>query len=130
MRRPHPELYADVIAQIKSLETLKPRWNAHGASAIAESARDAAITFLRQIEAKFGSSVLEPAVAPTSDGGVSLEWKFPPQLLEIVLLPHERNEYSLRDLESDKLIRADEDLSSGELIELIRTSVSKYHRLA
>lgn len=122
---PRPEPYAHAINVIGALGTLKPRWNAHGAAPILERVRDAAVGFLREIAGKFGTAVPEPVVGPTSDGGVFFEWELvsPPRRLQIVLLPDEQNEYSLRDLASDRLIRADDDLTRGELLELVRSLV-------
>jgi hypothetical protein len=128
MSRPMPrpqELYADAIDVIHSLKILKPRWNAHGASPISEPVRDAAVGFLREIAGKFGTRVPEPSVGPTSDGGVFFEWRLPSsgRQLQIVMLPHERNEYSVRDVASDRLLRADDDLTRSELLELVRSAI-------
>jgi hypothetical protein len=122
---PRAELYAHAIHVINGLEQLKPRWNGHGASPIAEDVRDAAIGFLREIAVKFGPPVPEPSVGPTSDGGVFFEWQLtnPARLFQIVLLPKGQNEYSLRDVAHDHLLRADEELSRGELLELVRSLI-------
>ena len=125
MTRPRSEPYPNAFDGINSLSTLKRCWNGHGASPIEESVRDVAVGFLHEIAGKFSMAVPEPSVGPTSDGGVFFEWRLssPARLLQIVLLPKGQNEYSLRDLESDRLIRVDEDLDRGEQLELVRSLV-------
>ena len=69
------EPYPGALHRIAQLATLEPGWNGHRAAPISKDSQRAAVYFLSQVWAEFGSSVAEPSiVAPTPDGGIALEW--------------------------------------------------------
>ena len=95
--RPYPA----AAAKILSFGSLEKGWNGHKASRIPTAAQTMALEFLTTVWNKFGTSVAEPTeVAPTSDGGVALEWIVKDggrdKGVEVVIFER-RNEYTVRD---------------------------------
>jgi len=121
-----PSVYDSAIGQIKSLREV-PRWSGSASSSvIPDSVRDDAVLFLRKIEARMGNSVLPPTLVTwTSDCGVSLEWKVddPPELHEVVFLPKGETEYSVRNLRTDTLVRADEAMNIEDVLSWFKSGM-------
>jgi hypothetical protein len=124
--RPLATAFPSLVLRIESFERLPERWNGHQAGPIEKQVRHEAIAFLGKLDANFGPHVPEPsAVDPTSDGGVAVEWKVaePPTLVQVMLLPSGANEYTIRDLTTDRLVRGAEDVADDVLLDLVKTSV-------
>ena len=106
------------ISDIERIGSMEAGWNGHGAPIAALEVRNQAIGFLRRLLSNFGTSIPAPTlIAPTSDGGVTLEWRLrePSEAIEFVFLPNGSHEYSFRDLDKDRLDRVEEDVPEGEL---------------
>lgn len=107
--------------------TLKPGWDGHGAAVPGEAICTVATNFLRRVAGKFGTDVPEPTVvAPTSDGGVSVEWrlKTPSEAVELVFLPNDLHEYTVRDIELRHIEQSDEGVSVDDLFEVVKLIVA------
>jgi hypothetical protein len=95
------------MAKIRDLSLLRRDWNGHGAAPLSPESRRAAEDFLAAVWSEFGPSVAEPTVvAPTSDGGVAVEWIVNDgrrvKAVEVVFLAR-GNEFSVRDRERRQL---------------------------
>lgn len=66
-----PRCIAEAKPKLDELGLLKPDWDSYGAPAISSSARNAALRLLEELVLP---STPTPAVIPTSDGSVQLEW--------------------------------------------------------
>lgn len=92
--------FTNAIGEIERLGRLPSGWDGHGGGTPHEQARREAVTFLETVEAKFGSLVPEPMVAPLSDGGIGLIWRIKnargEREVAIVFLK-QGNEYSVED---------------------------------
>lgn len=60
-----------IIKNINILKELKPNWNSYGAVQIENESMVAAISLLERI---LNPGISFPAIVPTSNGGVLLEW--------------------------------------------------------
>ena len=81
------EWFTDTLASIKTLAKLKPDWDSYGGAPPTEAAIKttsilAMITALAQILAPHS-----PAVVPSPDGGMQLEWDVDGAALEIYIDP-------------------------------------------
>jgi hypothetical protein len=118
--------FGTAITRIERIGAMKPGWNGHRAPVTSPEVRSTAISFLRKLSANFGVSVPEPTlVAPTSDGGIALEWRLrtPAEAIEFVFLPRGLHEYTLRDLNKGHLDRIGEDVSEDELLGLAKIAL-------
>ena len=62
-------------SRLRALAALQENWNSYGAAAISERAVERAREILRRsLEDRF-ARLPSPAVAPSSDGGLSIEWE-------------------------------------------------------
>jgi hypothetical protein len=67
---------------LEDLRLLEKDWDSYGADKISESAITTAESFLKLFEAL---SFSPPAIVPTSDGGIALEWHTKSNSLEIFI---------------------------------------------
>jgi hypothetical protein len=117
------------IERVKHLERLPRDWNGHGAAPISATARRSAILVLDRTWQMFGPMMPAPTIiAPTTDGGVALEWIIRDQRgehgVEIVCLAAgDRFEYSVRDRVSGTLQDDLENASLHQLEMLLKTRV-------
>jgi len=123
----HWQPYPATTARIRQLGGLETGWNGHHAARIAQASQDAAVRFLERVWNEFKTSVAEPTVvAPTSDGGVALEWIVKDgdreRGVEIVCMPS-RYEYSIRNRGTRRL----EDDSEAADVQTILFNVIKPH---
>ena len=119
--------YPGAAARIEQLASLNRDWNGHGAMRVAEASRKAALGFLDRVRQEFGTSVPEPTVvAPTSDGGIALEWivreRTHEKGVEVVFLPT-GIEYSLRNRDNGRL----EDDRENVDVDFLLLNVIKPH---
>ena len=131
LNRPsHPmQPYPSAVSQIEAMEDLETGWNGHRASRISKGSQQSAIQFLWRVWEEFRNAVPEPTiVAPTSDGGVALEWivKYGTEErgIEIVCLPANRYEYSVRNRVTGQL---EEDQEGILDLGMIMRNVIKPH---
>ncbi len=121
--------YPITIQTISELGPLPDGWNGHRAARITQESQRAAITFLTRVWNEFGSSVPEPTVvAPTSDGGVAVEWIVKDggavRGVEIVFIDN-RNEFSVRNRDTRVLERDGENVDARYLLfEVIKPHVA------
>jgi len=77
-----PRWFEGVERKLMSFVNLEANWNSYGARPVHESVARAASDLLRQL---VRPSATEPAVVPTSGGGVQIEWHTRSLDLEIEL---------------------------------------------
>lgn len=80
---------------ILNFDALPPNWNSYGAPPIQQDTIFAAIHLLRQI---VSSDTPQPAVVPTTRGGVQVEWHQGGIDLEIKVISSQRFSMSFEDL--------------------------------
>ncbi|HKR37355.1 MAG TPA: hypothetical protein VJT10_21075 [Steroidobacteraceae bacterium] len=66
-----PKWWYGAKSMLEELGKLPAGWDSYGAKPIAPSARSAALDVLRQISTR---RTPQPAIVPTSDGSIQLEW--------------------------------------------------------
>ena len=112
----------DLVGRIDALSALKPGWNSYRAGEISPVARERAIVFVRLI-ADDRMRVRYPSVAPTSDGGVSLQWHINAEEIGIVFTD-EGQEYSIARRGSDESLSAGFVRSLDELKQIVGSYLS------
>jgi hypothetical protein len=125
-----PEL-TRALERIASLDRVPHRWNGNAGGPITDIVRERAMRFI----ATLGSRALPmPSVIdPTNDKGISLEWHVghpPRRKIEIIFLPDDANEWTMRDLVADQLLAGEEDASEETLVQLIGNHVANYEVLS
>ena len=78
-----PRWMNDARAKLDELGSLKADWNSYGARPISKFARNAALQLLQEISLP---STPRPAIVPTSEGSVQLEWHTKGIDLEVCVL--------------------------------------------
>jgi hypothetical protein len=124
--------FEGAISRIRGIASMQPGWNGHGAAVAPREVRGTAIDFLLRLAQNFGTSIPAPTlVAPTSDGGVTLEWRLrePAEAIEFVFLPGGLHEYAFRDLDQDRLDRAEENVSEAELFGMAKMVLVGRHTI-
>lgn len=124
--------FAESIALINRIGEMEPGFNGHHAAVATLTVRQDAIRFLSRLASSYGTSVPEPSmVAPTSDGGVALEWRlqWPSEVIEIVFLPNGAHEYTQHAVANDKLsqVQVYEDAHEDDLVRLAKLSLVGRH---
>ena len=119
--------YPAAAAKILSFGSLDRGWNGHKAARIPTTVQTQALEFLISIWNKFGTSVAEPTeVAPTSDGGVALEWIVKEGVrdkgIEIIVFDR-HSEFTVRD-RADGTI--EQDAESVDFDFLLRNVIDRY----
>jgi hypothetical protein len=116
-RQPYP----GATEKIEGMGELPAGWNGHYPSEIGSAAQETAKRFLRLVWNEFGSAVPEPTVvAPTSDGGIALEWIAKEgdreRGIEVVCFANGRYEYSVRNRTTGRLDEGQEDVLDPEVV--------------
>ena len=120
------EPFRAAIAKVHQIGFMKPGFNGHNAAVANAEVRQNAEDFLRKLLKHYGTSVPAPTlVAPTSDGGVAIEWRLknPSEAVEIIILPRGLHEYAIRDLGKGRLDDAREDVPEQDLLNLVKLVV-------
>lgn len=120
MTSPFPGWLGSAKNRLEELGTLPPDWNSYGAKPVSALARTAAYGLLRQLA---GPNTPKPALVPTSDGSVQIEWHTRGIDLEIRVLSSTRISICFEDLYGDVAPMEDElqyDLTAlGEAIQVL-----------
>ena len=87
-----PAVYRNAAGTIRELLQLPPNWNTYGAPRISPSAAELAMEVLAIAQR---DGLPGPAVVPTAEGGIQLEWARRGSELEIEVLPDRTLAYLL-----------------------------------
>jgi hypothetical protein len=121
--RTPPSWLRQARAKLNQLRTLPPNWNSYGATRVAPVATEAAYKLLQEMTTH---ATPYPAIVPTSDGSIQLEWHTRGVDLELRILTPTRLRMTFEDLRAgDDLVEAELQYDFRELRKIFETLDSR-----